>query len=105
MSTTRLLDHFSAPDDPRQSWKVTYPLPEVQLLTEGGCDEISGALQAARDGLFTPALLRYIEQPGIEITAMLRRVRRDVQEASDGKQMPANYDQLVTEVYPAGGAR
>ena len=42
MSTTRLLDHFSAPDDPRQSWKVTYPLPEVQLLTDGGYDEIAG---------------------------------------------------------------
>ena len=32
MSTTRLLDHFSALDDPRQSWKVTYPLPEVLLI-------------------------------------------------------------------------
>ena len=58
-----------------------------------------------RDGLLTPGLLRYIEQPGIEITEMLRRVRRHVQKASDGKQMPANYDQLVTEVYLAGGAR
>ena len=61
--------------------------------------------QVARDGLFTPALLRYIEQPGIEITAMLRQVRRDVLEASGGTQRTANYDQLVTEVYLAGGAR
>ena len=47
----------------------------------------------------------YIEQPGIEITDMLRQVRRDVLEASGGKQRTANYDQLVTEVYLAGGAR
>jgi len=26
-----LLDHFSALKDPRQSWKVVYPLPEVLL--------------------------------------------------------------------------
>ena len=61
--------------------------------------------EVARDGLFTPALLRYIEEPGIEITDMLRRVRRDVLEASGGKQRTANYDQLVTDVYLAGGAR
>lgn len=27
-----LLDHFSALEDPRQSWKVIYPLPEIMLL-------------------------------------------------------------------------
>lgn len=27
-----LLDHFSAIEDPRQSWRVLYPLPEVLLL-------------------------------------------------------------------------
>ena len=61
--------------------------------------------EVAKDGLFTPALLRYIEEPGIEITDMLRRVRNDVYEASGGKQRTANYDQLLTEVYLAGGAR
>jgi predicted transposase YbfD/YdcC len=28
-----LLDHFSALEDPRQAWKVVYPLPEILLLT------------------------------------------------------------------------
>ena len=78
---------------------VNNPPPNTLIVFAAGGGEV------ARDGLFTPALLRYIEQPGIEITDMLRRVRNDVQEASDGKQMPANYDQLVTEVYLAGGAR
>ena len=61
------------------------PPPNTLIVFAAGGGEV------ARDGLFTPALLR--------------RVRRDVQEASDGKQRPANYDQLLTEVYLAGGAR
>jgi predicted transposase YbfD/YdcC len=32
MSGKALLDHFSALEDPRQSWKVVYPLPEMLLL-------------------------------------------------------------------------
>ncbi len=35
-----LLDHFSALEDPRQSWKVVYPLPEIMLLVL--CATISG---------------------------------------------------------------
>src|SRR5271165_1090 len=27
-----LLDHFSALSDPRQGWRVVYPLPEILLL-------------------------------------------------------------------------
>jgi hypothetical protein len=32
MAVGCLLEHFSAPEDPRRSWKVVYPLPEVLLL-------------------------------------------------------------------------
>ncbi|WP_207458148.1 ISAs1 family transposase [Azospirillum sp. SYSU D00513] len=31
-----LLDHFSAIDDPREPWRVAYPLPELLLLTVCG---------------------------------------------------------------------
>ena len=31
-SSRSLLDHFSALEDPRQSWRVLYPLPEILLL-------------------------------------------------------------------------
>jgi len=41
MSTTALLDQFSALDDPRQAWKVTYPLPEVLLAVL--CATMAGA--------------------------------------------------------------
>jgi hypothetical protein len=27
-----LIEHFSALEDPRQAWKVVYPLPEIMLL-------------------------------------------------------------------------
>ena len=41
MSGLSLLAHFSALDDPRQSWKVVYPLPEVLLLVL--CATLAGA--------------------------------------------------------------
>jgi hypothetical protein len=41
MSKTTLLDHFSALDDPRQAWKVVYPLPEILLIVL--CGTMAGA--------------------------------------------------------------
>ena len=41
MSQVTLLDHFSALEDPRQSWKVIYPLPEILLIVL--CGTMAGA--------------------------------------------------------------
>ncbi len=41
MSTPDLLAHFSALEDPRQSWKTLYPLPEVLLMVL--CGVMAGA--------------------------------------------------------------
>ena len=41
MTTTCLLDYFSALDDPRQSWKVCYSLEEVLLIVL--CATMAGA--------------------------------------------------------------
>jgi hypothetical protein len=41
MTQTTLVDHFSALDDPRQAWKVAYPLPEILLLVL--CGVMAGA--------------------------------------------------------------
>lgn len=41
MSSQCLLDHLSALEDPRQSWKVVYPLPEVLLVVL--CGTMAGA--------------------------------------------------------------
>ena len=34
-ATPGILEHFSALEDPRQAWKVIYPLPEILLLILG----------------------------------------------------------------------
>jgi len=36
-----LLDHFSALEDPRQAWKVVYPLSEILLIVL--CATMAGA--------------------------------------------------------------
>ena len=41
MSGKALLEHFSALDDPRQAWKVVYPLPEILLVVL--CATMAGA--------------------------------------------------------------
>lgn len=40
MASRSMLDHFSALKDPRQSWRVVYPLPEILLLVL--CATLSG---------------------------------------------------------------
>lgn len=42
-ATLAILDHFSALKDPRQAWKVIYPLPEILLLI------LAGTLAGAED--------------------------------------------------------
>ena len=41
-----LLDHFAVIEDPRESWRVAHPLPEVLLLVVCGtiadCDDYEG---------------------------------------------------------------
>ena len=43
MSGKAFIDHFSALEDPRQAWKVVYPLPEILLVvlcaTLGGAED------------------------------------------------------------------
>ncbi len=56
----------------------------------------------AQDGLFTPALLKYLETPGLELGSLLRKVRTDVRTASGGNQRTGEYNQLESEVYLAG---
>jgi hypothetical protein len=41
MAKATLLDHFSALRDPRQAWKVVYPLPEILLIVL--CGTMAGA--------------------------------------------------------------
>jgi hypothetical protein len=59
MKRASLLDHFSALEDPRQSWKTVYPLPEILLLVL--CGVMAGAddfVEIARWGERKIAFLR-----------------------------------------------
>ena len=58
--------------------------------------------ESAQDGLFTPTLLKYLTSPGWNLSRVLQRTRADVLEASDGKQSPGEYSQLLSDVYLAG---
>lgn len=46
---------------------------------------------------FTAALLKHIEQPGLDIGVLMRRVREDVISMTDGKQVPWSNSSLVGE--------
>jgi formylglycine-generating enzyme required for sulfatase activity len=59
----------------------------------------AGEGETARDGLFTPILVRYIRQGGMEFTTMVKAVRKEVYEASGQKQRPAEYSMLMGEVW------
>ncbi len=39
MSGTSFLDHFSGLEDPRQLWKVSYPLPEPMPSQRSGAEQ------------------------------------------------------------------
>jgi predicted transposase YbfD/YdcC len=57
--TTALIDHFAALEDPRQSWKVLYPLTEILLVVL--CATVAGAedfVEIRRWGLVNLKFLR-----------------------------------------------
>ena len=59
-----------------------------------------------RNSPFTTALLKYARQPGLEIQQMLRRVRGEVIEATDSRQVPWDHSSLTGDVFlipPAAG--
>ncbi|HEY6255716.1 MAG TPA: caspase family protein [Xanthobacteraceae bacterium] len=53
---------------------------------------------------FTAALLHYIETPGLELAQMMAKVRADVEEATDDRQIPWDQSSLKGDYYfnPAG---
>ena len=59
-----------------------------------------------RNSPFTTALLKHARQPGVEVQQMLRRVRGDVIEATDSRQVPWDHSSLTGDVFlippPAG---
>lgn len=52
-----------------------------------------------RNSPFTKAFLRRLNEPGLEIEMMFRRVASDVNAATSGRQRPETYVSLVSEYY------
>jgi uncharacterized caspase-like protein len=52
-----------------------------------------------RNSLFTTALLKRLEEPGLEIQMLFRRVASDVSAQTGGRQRPAIYRRLLSEYY------
>jgi formylglycine-generating enzyme required for sulfatase activity len=55
----------------------------------------------ARDGVFTPALIKYIETVDLEFTDVLRLTRKEVFEKTEGMQLPGEYVVLFEPIYLA----
>ncbi len=51
------------------------------------------------NGLYTAALLKYMNTPGITIEQMFKKVRGEVEENSNGKQVPWESTSLKGEFY------
>jgi len=52
-----------------------------------------------RNSPFTAALLRHIEEPGLELVALMKRVREDVVRSTAGEQVPTFYISAADEAY------
>ena len=57
---------------------------------------------SGRNGTFTEKLLEYISIPGLEVAEMLRNVKREVSEETNGSQRPWSTDDLTGAFYFAG---
>jgi uncharacterized caspase-like protein len=53
----------------------------------------------ANDGLFTPTLANAITRPGKSLSQIMKDVRKEVFQKSNGTQTPGEYDQLFEDLY------
>ena len=58
---------------------------------------------SGRNSPFTAALLKHIGTPGLEVRSMLTRVRADVLNATNEKQVPWDHSSLTGEFYFRSG--
>lgn len=52
-----------------------------------------------RNSPFTTALLKHIEEPGLELIALMKRLREDVVRSTAGEQVPSFYISAADEAY------
>lgn len=57
-----------------------------------------------RNSPFTLSLTKHLRTPGLEVRQLLTRVRRDVADATGGRQVPWDNSSLLGDVFLAGGS-
>src|SRR5215467_11355958 len=70
----------------------------ILLAYATASDEVAAA-GAGRNSPFTAAFLKHLQEPGLEIATMFRRVAAHVNEETNGRQRPELYISLVNEFF------
>lgn len=79
-----------------------FRLPSVSgsiVAQSTGEGETSDDNLNGRNGLYTAALLKHIQKPGLTVPEVFQLARKDVKEQSKGKQNPIDYNELVGNLY------
>jgi uncharacterized caspase-like protein len=85
VATTRGLARI----DKAQGMVVTYATAADEVAQDG----------QGRNSPFTTALLKRLQEPGVEIETMFKRVRADVNAQTGGRQRPETTSSLLSEYY------
>jgi hypothetical protein len=86
------LAQMSAPQDTLEGDLICYATGPKQTALDG---------RAGRNGVFTAALLKHFQAVDAPIGEVMRRVRRDVKEATGERQIPWESSSLTTDWFPA----
>jgi uncharacterized caspase-like protein len=85
LATTRGLARI----DKTQGMVIAYATAADEVAQDG----------RGRNSPFTTALLKWMQEPGLDIEIMLRRVAADVNTQTGGRQRPERYISLLSEYY------
>ena len=87
------LDHFSALEDPRQSWRVVYPLPEMLLLL---CATLSGMKDFTETSLWGRERLAFLRRfLAFEGGVLSHDTLNDIVNAIDGETFKTCFSSWV----------
>ena len=81
---------------------VTRGLAVVSAAKNSIISYAADAGQEAKDGIFTPVLTNLITQKDKTVDDILKEVRKEVLEKTNGKQSPAAYTKLIEDIFLAG---
>ena len=92
--TTRSIGRGLARIEPEAGVLVAYSAKDGQVAQDGD----------GTNSPFAQSLLKYLDEPGLEINMLFRRVHDDVKTATSGQQIPFTYGALPAEALYFKGA-